>query len=269
MNRLMNRLHEPRIITLTTDFGEGSPYVAELRGSILCINAGIQVVDGTHSVPPQDVLQGALALRQFRDAFPAGTVHVAVVDPGVGTDRDILLVAARDQFYVAPDNGLLSFILDDASQILSVDQPAYWRKVVSSTFHGRDIMAPVAAHLCSGVPLAQLASRQVTEPQRLSLPLAKVEPNVIRGSVISIDSFGNLITNIRYDEMQALGGGFQVRVADQVCRFVNSYMDAKPGTTIALVGSSGWLEVAICCGNAAEAMISALGGQVSVIAGGK
>jgi len=185
------------VITLTTDFGTDSPYVAAMKGTILSINPDATLVDITHAIPPQDVRRGSIVLEGVAERFPAGTIHVAVVDPGVGTDRAIIYVEIGRHRYVAPNNGLLSRLAARTapSKIIRLENREYWLPEVSSTFHGRDIMAPVAAHLSLGVP-----------PERLGPPvlgLIEIEwPEVrqslkrLEGVVQEIDSFGNLITNV-------------------------------------------------------------------------
>ena len=189
--------NSPAIITLTTDFGVGSRYVAAMKGVILSINPQAQIVDLSHAVPPHDIRPGAIVLAETARWFPPGTIHVAVVDPGVGSKRRIVYAQIGTQHFVAPDNGLLSRLasLDRPSKIVGVDEPQYWLPEVSRTFHGRDIMAPVAARLSLG-----LAPEKLGPPlkQLVELPWAEVQqvPNRIEGEVIEVDSFGNLITNI-------------------------------------------------------------------------
>ena len=185
------------IITLTTDFGTGSPYVAAVKGVVLSINPAVTLVDVTHDVRAQDVRHGALILDDVTGRFPPGTIHVAVVDPGVGTDRKILVAEIGGRHYVAPDNGLLSRLArrTPPSDVRELTESRYWLDSVSATFHGRDVMAPVAAHLSLGL-----------DPEKLGPPLAKLamldwpEPVVssgrIEGEILDVDSFGNLITNI-------------------------------------------------------------------------
>ena len=188
----------PTLITFTTDFGEGSPYVAQMKAAALAIQPAAVFIDITHAVPPQDVRHGAVVLDDVAWRFPPGTIHVCVVDPGVGTVRKIVYACLADQHLVAPDNGVLSLLARryPPSQIIALESPAYWHADVSATFHGRDIMAPVAAHVSLGVaprdlgpPLARLAE--------LDWPEVTCRPGGLAGEVILVDHFGNLITNIR------------------------------------------------------------------------
>ena len=261
------------IVTLTTDFGEGSPYVAEMKGALLSINCDLKIVDATHSISPQNVLEGALVFRQFYNAFPKGTVHVGVVDPGVGTDRRLLLLRSDEHYFIGPDNGLFSFLLPNAD-VFELDNAKYWRKPVSATFHGRDIMGPVAAHLCAGVEIDCLASPFPSKPETLSVPASKCSQRSIEGEVMLVDSFGNLITNIadrdlleNFDPGEAMIPSVLIEIAGRVLPFASTYTKSEEGDVVALVGSSGWLEVAVSCGNASECLGVGLGEVVRVRAG--
>jgi S-adenosylmethionine hydrolase len=246
------------IITLTTDFGTGSPYVAQMKGVILSLNPAAAVVDITHAIPPQDVRQGALALAEAAPRFGPHTIHVAVVDPGVGTRRKIVYARIGEQDFVAPDNGLLTGLALTArpSTIIAVERPEYWLPEVSATFHGRDIMAPVAARLSLGLDPALLGSRQ-TDLVRLDWTEARVTANKIEGTVQSIDSFGNLITDISADALAKAPRGEEVAILcdeHETRGIFTTYADQPEMTLIALVGSSGKLELAIV-GDSAAAML--------------
>src|SRR5687768_15648786 len=185
------------LITLTTDFGNGSPYVAQVKGAILSVGREVDLVDITHGVAPQNVREGAVVLADATPRFPAGTIHVAVVDPGVGTKRRLVYAEISQQRYLAPDNGLLTLLARrwPPTRILSLENRRYWAPQPSSTFHGRDILAPVAAHLACGIDPADLG------PPTDSLLLLDVPdpiraPGSVCGEVQYVDSFGNLITNI-------------------------------------------------------------------------
>ena len=244
------------IITLTTDFGVGSHYVATMKGVILSLHRTATIVDISHDVPPQDIRTAALLLDNAADWFPPETIHVVVVDPGVGTDRAIVYARIGQQQYVAPDNGLLSRLAARTTpeKIVRVSDPAYWLEHVSSTFHGRDIMAPVAARLAEGLdpdrlgpPLEQLATLDWPEPRQ---QLTRID-----GAVIEVDSFGNLITNIVVD---MITGRPTDRRACIVCNIYETwgiyqaYAEQPSGTLVALIGSSGRLELAITGDSAAR-----------------
>ena len=242
-------------ITLTTDFGIGSPYVAEMKGAILSVAPDCQLIDTTHCIAPQNVIEGAMVLRQIQDSFPDGSVHIAVVDPGVGTDRRILLVEHRTHFFIAPDNGLLTFQLDDATNVRVCDRTDFWREQVSVTFHGRDIMGPVAAHLANGRLPKELASPFTSQPIRLAIPSPQKTVEAIEGEVVYVDSFGNLITNISRSHLaeRSTGNGpCVVEIAGQTLAVRDTYAEIPDGQLLALVGSNGWLEVAVNRGNAAD-----------------
>ncbi|MBX3415318.1 MAG: SAM-dependent chlorinase/fluorinase [Pirellulales bacterium] len=257
-----------RIITLTTDFGSSSPYVAAMKGVILSINPEAEIVDLTHAIPPQDIRRGALALEEVCPYFPADAIHVAVVDPGVGTRRTIVYAEIAGRRYLAPDNGLLSRLALAAhpSRIVALTDTSFWREQVSSTFHGRDIFAPVAAHLSKGLPPERLG-----EPQAglvaIDWPECEVMPQKISGEVTSVDSFGNLITNITAEQLQGvpMGEELSVRCGEhETAGLFRTYGDQPEMTLIALVGSSGKLELAIVGENAAAMLGEGVGSAVTL-----
>ncbi|HWB09996.1 MAG TPA: SAM-dependent chlorinase/fluorinase [Pirellulales bacterium] len=256
------------VITLTTDFGTGSPYVAAMKGVILSINPDAQIVDITHAVRAQDVAEGALVLEQFSPWFPPGTIHVAVIDPGVGSARRIVYAEIGEQRYVAPDNGLLSRLARrrEPSRIFALDNSAFWLSPVSATFHGRDIMAPVAARLSRGLDALQLGSR-IEELVSLNWPEVVILPRTIRGSVELIDSFGNLITDITESMLDGAPRDESVRITcdeHETLGIFRTYSDQPPATLVALVGSSGRLELAIVGENAAAMLGIRTGTPVTV-----
>ena len=260
------------LITLTTDFGTGSPYVAQMKGVILSINPAAVIVDVTHAVPPQDVRAGALALAEATVHFPADSTHVAVVDPGVGTDRKILFARIGEQNYIAPDNGLLSGLArrERPSTIIAVTEPRYWADRVAPTFHGRDIMAHVAAHASRGVApqlFGQSFGPPLAEIVELEWPEVRIVPGKIEGSVVSIDSFGNLVTDITAENLADAPRGSEthIRCGDhETFGIFNTYEEQPAMTLIALVGSSDQLELAIV-GDSAKIMLGvAVGEKVSV-----
>jgi S-adenosylmethionine hydrolase len=258
----------PPIITLTTDFGFDSPYVAAMKGVILSINPAATLVDITHSITPQNIRQAALVLADSTPWFPPGTIHLAVVDPGVGTKRKIIYARIGEHNFVAPDNGLLSRLAlrTQPSTIITVADPSYWLPVVSATFHGRDIMAPVAARLSLGLEPARLGPQQ-HEIERLEWLEARVTEKKIEGTVQSIDSFGNLITNIPADALVNVPRGEEVAILcdeHETHGIFNAYADQPEMTLIALVGSSGHLELAIVGESAAMMLGVRVGTPVTV-----
>ncbi len=244
------------IITLTTDFGSGSGYVAVMKGVILSINPAVTLVDITHDVPPQNVQSAALVLDDVAPWFPDGTIHLVVVDPGVGTQRAIVYARIGPHHYIAPDNGVLSHLSDRTppSKLLRVQNPEYWLQPVSNTFHGRDIMAPVAARLSLGLE-PELLGPPLVEPTLLETPQARVGPHRIEGIVQAIDSFGNLISNVTAPMLAGRPTDRRVCIACNIYEtwgIYRAYAEQPQGALIALVGSSGRLELALVGDNAAE-----------------
>ena len=257
------------IIALTTDFGDRDSYVAQMKGVILGINPDVQLVDVTHAIGKQDVLRAALVLAQSVAAFPPGTIHLVVVDPGVGTDRRMVGVEMGGWRFVAPDNGVLSMVARqyEPSRSVELNNAAFFRQPISNTFHGRDMMGPVAAHWSLGTDLAEFGD--TLESSLVQIPVPKASPisNGIQGEVILEDSFGNLITNI---DVAQLSVNDRERVTVEVGPHViqgirHSYGDVAVGTLLALVSSSNRLEIAVNSGSAASVLKATVGSPVRVI----
>ena len=252
----------PRILTLTTDFGTEGPYVAALKGVVLTLAPGTTLVDVSHRIAPQNILEGAFVLASVIDVFPAETVHLAVIDPGVGTDRKLVALRVAGQWLVAPDNGLLGGVArrQQTEGIWEISNPEVRRSVVSNTFHGRDILAPAASFLLRGGNPDELGPRR----QRV-IELANFDPRAngheIIGEVIFRDTFGNLITNVREEHLAGRpAADWQVEISGSTVNgLVRTYADRPPGELVALVGSSGWVEVAVVNGDAAR-LLGALPG---------
>lgn len=244
----------PRVITLTTDFGLRDPYVAAMKGVILNITPQAILVDITHEVPPQNIREGAYVLDKASRYFAPGTVHVAVVDPGVGSARRPLAVQTDHAFYVLPDNGLITPILRRESLVRAVHltNPDYWLPEVSHTFHGRDIFAPVAAYLARGVPLESLGT-PVEDLVLLSWSEARALPDgSVEGVVVHIDRFGNIVTNIPASLLDGDPERWTFQVSQHRLRGLKSaYTDVPVGASLALIGSNKTLEFSIREGNAA------------------
>jgi len=265
---MADNYYTPPIITLTTDFGEGSRYVAAMKGVILTINPAARIVDLTHAIPPQDIRAGASALEETAPYFPSETIHVAVVDPGVGSRRRIVYTRIGAQQFIAPDNGLLSRLAarDKPSKIVGVEERRFWLPQVSSTFHGRDIMAPVAARLSLGLSPDELGPplERLTE---LAWPEVQKVANHIDGEVIEVDSFGNLITNITRDMLRGVPTDESVTVScdeHETQGIFNTYSDQPAMTFVALVGSGDRLELAIVDENAAAMLGVKAGAPVRI-----
>ena len=255
-----------RIITLTTDFGYRDPFVGIMKGVVSSINPAATIIDLTHGVAPQDVTGGALALAAAVDFFPAGTIHVAVVDPGVGGNRRPILLETGRACYVGPDNGLMSLAADRQRLIRTIhlSNPEYHLRPTSTTFHGRDIFAPVAAHVSAGVPLEKLG-RVVEIFEALTIPVPEIQgEDRIAGEVIYIDGFGNLTTNIRREDLEPFSAdGVSVRIGDAVIRGLSAnYASVEPGNYLTLVNSWNRLEISRCHGNAQSSLGARVGTPV-------
>ena len=256
------------IITLLTDFGVGSPYVAQMKGVMLSLNPHAALIDVTHSIPPQDIAQGAWVLADVAESFPPGSIHVAVVDPGVGSAREIIYAEIDGRHYIAPDNGLLGRLAarTPPSRIVALTEGQFWRPQVSATFHGRDIMAPVAARLSLGLDAGQIgAPRQ--RLKGLPEPEVRILSNKIEGQVRSIDSFGNLVTDITSEMLADVPTDERAQIhcdEHQTQGIFRTYSDQPDMTFLALIGSSGFLELAIVGDSAAGMLGVRVGTPVTI-----
>ena len=245
-------------LTLLSDFGLSDGYVGTMKGTIAQINPTLTVIDLTHQIPPQNIAAGRFCLMSAYPYFPRATVHIAVVDPGVGSSRRAIAVELATGFLVGPDNGLLSGVLSQHPAIAAVElnNPQYWRVVnPCTTFHGRDIFAPVGAQLASGVPLAALGTAislqslvSLTLPNWTERLNRETSQRVIQGAIQAIDHFGNLITNIPQETIQANTWSSVIQ-GIQIPGH-NTYADVPKGSLLALIGSHGWVEIAKNQGNA-------------------
>lgn len=243
------------IITLLTDFGTADGYVAELKGALLALVPDATVVDATHDIAPQDIEAGRLALARYWRRFPAGTIHVAIVDPGVGSSRRALAVSSEGSFLVGPDNGLLSpALLGADARVVSLVIPA----AAAPTFHGRDVFAPVAARLARGETLNALGD-PVNDPivRRTPAPRRR-DDGALVGEVITVDRFGNAVTNLIPGPI----AGARVEVAGRLLALVRSYADAPDRSPVAVIGSTGLVEIAVRDGSAARALELSRGSPV-------
>jgi S-adenosylmethionine hydrolase len=240
------------ILTLTTDFGLADGYVGIMKGVILGIARDVVLVDLSHDVPPQDVREAIYLLDSAASYFPEGTIHLAVVDPGVGSTRRALVVCTDRSVYVGPDNGLFTRPLaEPGAQAWELNRPEFWLPHVSRTFHGRDLFAPAAAHLANGVPPREMG-RLITDPVRLTIAGPdRTQDAVLRGHVVHVDRFGNLITDV--PALWLTGEGWQCRIAGETITGISAaYVAAHPGGLLMLIGSAGTLEIAERNGNAAR-----------------
>jgi len=248
------------IITLTTDYGTNDHLVGTLKGVILKINPEVTIVDITHNVTPYDLLDGALAIGSSYSYFPARTIHLVVVDPGVGTDRRPLLVNADNQYFIAPDNGVLSLVYERSQQDLLVrhaNVDHYYLQPVSKTFHGRDVFAPIAAWLAKGWQPASMGD-EITDFKKFAMPRPKAADGVTKGVVLRVDTFGNLITNFRAEDLPAdamENGSLQLQVGSQtVSRLVDTFANGNPGEPFAYIGSNGFVEIGVNRSSAAKSL---------------
>ena len=257
------------IVTLTTDFGQADHYVACMKGVILSLAPSAQIIDVTHSIPAHDVVRGAFALRQVFDCCPEGTIHVVVVDPGVGTTRRLIAAAYNGQVVLAPDNGLVSLVHRDYAldELRMIANPRLYRPEVSATFHGRDVLAPVAGHLARGLALMNVGPI-VEQLEILNLePAARMPGGGLEGVVLYVDHFGNLISNISEGDVASVRGGRELSVFVGPLRvgpLRKTYADVAVGEIAAIIGSTGMLEVAINQGRAATQLRAAPGTVVMV-----
>jgi hypothetical protein len=244
------------IITLLTDFGLSDPYVAMMKGAILSINPKARIVDITHEIRPGAIYPAARVIRETYRYFPAGTIHVGVVDPGVGGDRRTIALEANGHGFVGPDNGLFWLVLQEVkdARIVHLTEKRFFLSSVSSTFHGRDVFAPVAAHLSIGTGLEQTGT-PITDPRTVPIPVPRREGDVLVGQITHADHFGNLISNIESVELDRFLGPSVplIRVgAIAVQRLNRFYSDVQEGRPLAFINSSGLLEVAVNMGKASE-----------------
>ena len=256
-------------ISLLTDFGLKDGNVGVMKGVIWGIAPDALISDLSHTIPPQDVREAALVLARSAPYFPEGSIHVVVVDPGVGTDRWPIAARLGNQFFVGPDNGVITMLLELVesrhfpTQFIHLNNPNYWLPEISNVFHGRDIFAPVAGHMAAGVSITKVGT-SITSPQRLKLPQPEETDQGWIGEVIHIDHFGNISSNIRQEHL-----GKTVPLAVSLCGeeipgFVSTFGRKPPGSLVALYGSTGSLIVSVVNGNAAERLGAKIGDPVHV-----
>ncbi|MEM1547311.1 MAG: S-adenosyl-l-methionine hydroxide adenosyltransferase family protein [Candidatus Methanomethylicia archaeon] len=247
------------IITLLTDFGLRDSYVAEMKAVILSICPEACIIDICHEVKKFDIRMGAYLLARTSKYFPKGSIHVAVVDPGVGGTRRPIIVESERAFYVGPDNGLLmlSAEIDGIKHVYMISNERYMLKTVSRTFHGRDIFSPAAAYLARGIPPSEFGP-EIHDPTKLSFTKPKISGNIIEGEVIHIDDFGNIITNISIKDLESINIGegdllnLETRNLKLKLKLCRSYTEVPHNTPLTIIGSSEFLEISINQGDAAK-----------------
>jgi len=259
------------VISLLTDFGDKDNFVGVMKGVILKINPRLKIIDLCHNVKPQDILQAAFLLKNSFKYFPKGTVHLVVVDPGVGTKRRKILVKTKDYYFVAPDNGVLDLSLqgENIEKIIEITNDKYFLKPVSNTFHGRDVFAPVAAYLSLGKRIDDFGKR-IKGIKHLNLPVPKRVKNILLGEVIYIDHFGNLITNITKDGFKDFlkDSNFKIYIAGRlITKISHSYQEAKKNKPLAIWNSFGNLEISVAGACAKECLSADLKTPIKIIKG--
>jgi len=257
------------IITLTTDYGTNDHLVGTLKGVILRINPEVTIVDITHNVTPYDLLDGALTIGSAYSYFPARTIHVVVVDPGVGTERRPLLVSGETQYFVAPDNGVLSLVYEKEPSLLvrHANVEHYYLQPMSKTFHGRDVFAPIAGWLAKGAQSNSMGD-EITDYKKFAMPKPKPAAGSTKGVVLRVDGFGNLITNFRAEDLPAAAiesGTVQFQVGTHtISRLVDTFANGAPGEVFAYIGSNGFVEFGTNRGNASRSLAIGRGSPVTL-----
>jgi S-adenosylmethionine hydrolase len=253
-----------KIVTMLTDFGLSDSYVAQMKGVILSKHPDARLIDITHDVPAQDILYASRSLSNVWSYFPKGTIHMVVVDPAVGTSRERLVVESRGHYFVAPDNGVLSFLSQDpTTKFYNVNLEQLQIQNPSFTFEGRDVFAPAVNAILSGMRPNEIGylSKGICQ---IDFPKPQVQQHYIEGEIISFDHFGNMVTNISKDLVGGLE--YQIQVGNiMINRICRTYADAKEGELMALVNSSGYLELSISSGNAKEKYRFLRGQKVKLI----
>ena len=248
------------IITLLTDFGTEDAYVGIMKGVILSVNPSAMIIDITHHIDPHDLIQAAYIIKSSYRYFPEGTVHVIIVDPGVGSDRAIVALKMMGHIFLAPDNGILTLLMDEGKidSIIRVENTLYFLESVSQTFHGRDIFAPTGAHLSKGMDIKKLGScldKQELVNLRIRKPYISDKGELV-GNIISFDRFGNCISNIDVNDLKKFDDGgsermLEIKIGKNTIKSLSlSYADTKPRSPLAIIGSFGYLEIALNKGNA-------------------
>jgi S-adenosylmethionine hydrolase len=255
-----------RVISLLTDFGLKDEYVGVMKGVILCHFPTAQLVDITHAIPPQNILLAARTIESSYSFFPEATIHLVVVDPGVGTDRSIVVLEAANHLFIAPDNGVLTpLLLSDLVQRCFVLEKST-DITISTTFHGRDLMAPLAGRLAAGMDVRETGQQiNAADCCRIDIPKATVTADTIIGEIVGIDNFGNIATSVSADDLKHFSGGFNISVAGTtINKLSRCYAEMPHGELLCLIDSRGYLEIARNCGNASDALQCKVGDAVVV-----
>jgi S-adenosyl-L-methionine hydrolase (adenosine-forming) len=256
-----------QIVTLLTDFGNEDGFVGTMKGVMLSINPQLSFVDLTHDISPHNTVEASVVLRTSYHYFPKGTIHLVVIDPEVGGSRRVILAETEKYYFIGPDNGALSFALENekVKRIIELTNHKYFLKDVSNTFHGRDIFAPVAAHLSKGVNIGKFGE-PTREYKRFTLLTPRIHRHGVSGKVIYIDHFGNLVTNISGGMAAKLAQKkIQIKIKDyKMDKISKSYADSTPGQILAVIGSNDCLEIAVNLGNASQILKAKEGTEIEM-----
>ena len=255
-------------ITMTTDFGTKDPWVGSMKGVGMFLNPNVNLIDITHEIEPGNIFEAAFILANTSGAFPKGTIHVAVVDPGVGTDRDPIVILTDNHFFVGPDNGVLSLATQNTNvrRVIKITNDDFFQKPISSTFHGRDIFMPTASYITRGVSLDDLGE-EITDYKKIDYPKVIKDDSSVTGEILYVDNFGNLITNINEDAISHLvdSGKVETEIKSlKIDDILDSYSDRGDEVPVAIVGSLGFLEIACYKGRANDIAGATVGDSVTV-----
>jgi|WetSurSiteA1Bulk_404760.scaffolds.fasta_scaffold07576_2 S-adenosyl-L-methionine hydrolase (adenosine-forming) len=253
------------IITFTTDFGLRDYFVAAMKGVMLSVNPDAKLIDISNLIPPHDIFTGAFMLGRAWSYFPYGTVHLAIVDPGVGAARKGLVVDAGGHFFLSPDNGILTYVFEEnpGFEAYEITAEHYYRKPVSPTFHGRDIYAPIAAWISKGVPPRQVGT-ELRDPFRLQLPaIQKMKDSLFQGQILAVERFGNLITNLKPADVPK---AYKILAGHrEITSIHDTYQEGSPGEVFIVPGATGFLEIAVKDGSAASVLKIQAGSPIGII----
>ena len=275
---MLSNMSNTRLIVLLTDFGEEDGYVGIMKGVIHQISPQSDLIDLSHTVPPQDILAGSMTLQRAVDFFEPGSVFVCVIDPGVGTARRSIAAKIGDRFFIGPDNGLITHWVQEAEKhhqtisIVELDQPQYWLGSLSNSFHGRDVYAPTGAHLSTGLEITQLGTL-INDPVLLDVPQPIPTNRGWDGQILHIDHFGNLATNIEKKHLVAFAPDINLGIPNAWVRYGEysiegvsaTFGKATPGSLVAMIDSAGLLSIAVVNGNAQEYLDAEIGDTVRII----
>jgi S-adenosylmethionine hydrolase len=255
------------VITLTTDFGLQDPFVGIMKGVILNLSPSAQIIDITHGIEPQNILQAAWMLESAHSYFPKNTVHLVVVDPGVGSERRPIAVKNKSATFVGPDNGVLTSVIEPSSSVYELNEKKYFLNTLSSTFHGRDVFAPCAAWIAKGTALSRMG-RKITDPHLLDLPQPTIQKNTLTGEIIFIDGFGNLISNISSELLNTtfqLNDPLTLKIGKtRIQDFASHYSQCKKGEIGCLINSWGKVEIFCRDGHAANKLKCRVGDPLTI-----